>query len=178
MLSHLPRPSGFREVRHVSWAEFRWEGPWGEGDGPRPPAGARAAGLRYERKVHRRLLAAYGSESSALYLPAQWIIFREGSSPAARWAQPDGLLIDLGRGLVTIVEIKLRHMDKTWWWCRGLYEPLLRHLFPSGWSFACLEITRFYDPGIEWPEPLRLVREPDALRAGQFGCHIWSGSGA
>lgn len=66
-------------------------------------------------------------------------------------------------------------MDKAWWWLRKIYEPLIRFLFPLGWGIACLEVVRFYDPEIGFPEPLRLVREPDLLRAGQFGVHIWSG---
>lgn len=130
--------------------------------------------MAYERRVHRHLQHIFDT-APTLYLPAQWIAFRARGAPQLRWAQPDGLLIDLTRGLIVIVEIKLRHMDKAWWWCRQLYEPLLTALFPSSWTFACLEVTRSFDPEVVWPEPLHMVRSPDLLRAGQFGCHIWGG---
>lgn len=162
----------------MDWARFCWAGPWGEGGDPRPPSGAKAAGLAYERKVHRRFLTSFagGASDGPLYCPAQWIEFRANGSPRHRWAQPDGLLVHVNLGLVVIVEAKLKHTIRSWWWTRKLYDPLLRRLFPPGWSFAWLEVCRYFEPGVEWPEPLRMVKDPASLREGQFGCHIWSGA--
>lgn len=175
----FPPPKGFRPVTasRLQWAELRWEGPFGPSTfEPRTDA-VRAAGRRYERKVHRRLGEVYGATSlGPLYTPGQWIEFRERGQSRNRWAQPDGLLLDLSRGLLTIVEVKLRHMVKAWWWLRHIYQPLLSFIFPS-WGIALLEVVRYYDPCVTWPEDVRLVREPDLLRAGQCGCHIWNGTG-
>lgn len=158
----------------MAWAEFRDEGPFPT---PRRVRGAKAAGLAYERKVHRHLREVYSPEAGGpLYAPAQWIEFVErGSTSRRRWAQPDGLLVNLDKGLVTIVETKLRHTDRAWWWLRQIYLPLLRHIFPAGWTFALLEVVRYYDPAVHFPEPTKLVKYPDRLCEGQFGVHIWSG---
>lgn len=174
-----PPPDGFQAAGDVEWAELSWTSPWGAGADPRPSKGARAAGLAYERKVHRHFGALFAAERGAgtLYAPAQWIRFRSYGSRRIRWAQPDGLLLDFGRGLVTVVEVKLKHTSRTWWWVRQLYTPLLRYIFPAAWHFAWLEVVRFYEPDVAWPEgsaALRMVREPTALRAGQFGCHIYT----
>lgn len=172
----FPRPEGFRPVNPnaLSWARFEFTGPF---LGPPPrQTGARAAGLRYERKAHRGLADAFPPEGGGpIYAAGQWIAFAERGGPK-RWAQPDGMLLDFSRGLITIVEIKLRHMQRAWWWLRELYEPLIRFIFPKEWAFACLEVVRYYDPAVSWPEPLRLARSPADLSPGQFGCHIWSGT--
>lgn len=132
--------------------------------------------MKYERKVHGYFGEWFGPLSSGgLYAPAQWIEFGNGSNHS-RWAQPDGLLVDFNRGLLTVVEIKLRHMQKAWWWLRELYLPLITFLFGPSWSYSVLEVVRFYDPSVTWPEPIRMVKSPDLLRNGQFGVHIWNGN--
>lgn len=175
----FPRPDRFIPVdpSRLAWAELRWEGPWGQ-EPQRGGGAVKAAGRRYERKVHCRLGSMYSPESSldgALYTPAQWIEFRERGQSRSRWAQPDGLLLNLSRGLLVVVEVKLRHVVTAWWWLRGIYGPLLHFLFPK-WTIAYLEVVRYYDPAVRWPEPIRLVREPSLVREGQFGVHIWSGA--
>lgn len=168
----LTPPKGFRAAGNVEWAEFRFEGPWGP-NSPRGSTPARQAGLAYERRVHRHLRESYSS--GILYAPGQWIEFREQGFRQSRWAQPDGLLLDLDNGLVVIVEIKLRHTERAWWWLRQLYAPLLRSIFPPAWRFAYLEVTRYYDPEVHWPEAIRLVKHPHFLVESQCGVHIWTG---
>ena len=73
--------------------------------------GAKLAGLKYEKLVHREFAKQYDGK----YWAGPWISFLAGRSAAYRTVQPDGLIIDIGAGLVTVVEIKLRHTKKAWW---------------------------------------------------------------
>lgn len=162
------RPSRFEPVKRdeLLWAELSPVGPFGLHTAP-PQTAAQAAGLRYERKANGRLTAMY-----PLYGGAQWINFRMKNSSRLRWAQPDGMLLNFSTGLLTIIEIKIRHTESAWWSLRYLYEPLCEKLFPS-WRIACCEMCRWFDPVVPWPEPYRRVAEPALLRAGEIGVHIW-----
>lgn len=134
-------------------------------------------GLNYERKVHNHLSSVFNPErGSQLYVPAHWITFRtsDPTERGPRYAQPDGLLVDLDRSLVVIVEIKLRHMQSAWWGLRRLYEPLIRKIFGNKWSFAVCEIVDWYDPAVFWPEPYSMCRDPSMLRRNEFGVMILS----
>jgi hypothetical protein len=130
--------------------------------------------LRYERRVHGAFAARFSPESRTgiLYVPCQWITFVAGAQ--VRWAQPDGLIVDFKRAQITVIEIKLRHMQKSWWWLRHIYEPLIRYLFGPRWRYAVCEVVRWFDPGLPWPEPIRFAASPAILAANEFGVHIWN----
>lgn len=165
-------PANFQRAGEVSWAEFRRESPFG----PTPrgrPVGAKGAGVSFERRVHKALLSRF-SEPSGVYVPAPWIAFVTRNSPRLRFAQPDALLLDLSRGHITIVEVKLRHTQAAWFSLRWLYEPLLRTIYGNSWSYSVLELCKWYDAHMPWPEPFKLVKDPLALARNEFGIHIWS----
>lgn len=169
----FPRPKGFRPSDLATIVEFSDGLEFFNGN-PRLKGNA-GRGMKYERQTHQHLMERFPPlPSSPMYLPSRWIRFRT-SDPRERdwrWAQPDGLLLDLDRSLVTIIEVKLRHNQGAWWGLRRLYEPLIRKMFGPRWSFAVCEVCRWYDPAVPWPEPFTLVRNPAALKPGEFGVHI------
>jgi len=117
-------------------------------------SGAKKAGLAYEKKVNARLGEDYGDR----YIPGVWFRFTSKDQPGARFAQPDGLVWDLSRGVITIVEIKIRHSYRAWWQLRELYEPILAFKFP-GWDIEVVEIFQWFDPQAEVPEKVMHVAE-------------------
>ena len=131
--------------------------------------GRRAVGVRYEAKGQAWLAAKYPDN----YIPAPWLRFHNGQS---KWCQPDGLLIDVKRGRITIVEFKLRHTSDAWYQVRELYEPVVRRLFPwPGWEFPALEIVCWFDPHIPFPEHYHFTHDPMWVRGDEFGIHMWKG---
>lgn len=132
--------------------------------------GARAAGMRYERKVQRYLFDIYPHH----YIASPWITFEKTKGAKRIWCQPDGLLIDIRFGLITVVEIKLRHTSDAWWQTRQLYLPVVQRLFGTlMWEYNILEIVRWYDADTLFPERYKLCPEIGVLAIDKFGVHIW-----
>lgn len=167
-----PPPPNFREAGRVAWAQLEPQGPFGA-KRSRPTTAAQAAGLRYERKVHGHLGALYLPYHLVAYGGGPWISFRQEDSGLLRWAQPDGFIIDWRRGLVIVVEVKLKHNTAAWWGLRALYEPVVGALFGSSWTVALCEVAGYYEPTVRWPEAHRMVRSPTDLKAGEIGVHLW-----
>jgi len=125
--------------------------------------------MRYERKVHRAFEQQY--QGPIIYAPGMWIRYIDGS--CRKYAQPDGLLVDMRRRLITVIEIKLKHTILAYFWLRELYEPLIRYIFGQRWKYAVCEVVKWYDSSVKWPEPLRMTADPSMLIANEFGLHIW-----
>ena len=105
-------PPNFQPVRNIVWAEVLTETP----PFALPPFSndtpARQAGRRYEQQVHEHLLALYPTG----YIPGPWIRFSDKARKERfSWCQADGWLIDFRRGLITIIEVKVRHTPDAWW---------------------------------------------------------------
>lgn len=158
-----PAPQAFRPAGNVLAAEFC-----------SPPAlrkkrytGRRLAGIRYEKKVHEYLLSFYGDR----YLPSPWLkFFAEGKW---RWCQPDGLLLDLIRGKIVIVEVKYQHTSDAWWQVQHLYLPVLQKIFPEKlWGFEFCEVVKWYDPDTPFPVKTVLAQEV-CMPHPAFKVHIW-----
>lgn len=178
-LDRCPAPLGFRPlVGEVQWARFTTRGPIfavmrqrAAAAGQGHATAAQAAGTRYEQRAQGYLLARYSPElGGALYAPGMWIQY--GAKGRTAYAQPDGLLVDFERGLITIMEIKLKHTQAAWWGLRQLYEPLIRHIFGHSWHYAVCELVRWYEP-LPWPEPFSILPHPEQLGVNEFGIHIW-----
>jgi hypothetical protein len=108
---------------------------------------AKAAGIRYERKIQAKMEAEY-----PLFLAHPCMRFhgRFGSELCI----PDGIVISEQRpDLLTIVEIKLRHTSDAWYQLHDLYLPVAKKAFPSH-TIQLLEICKFYDPAIKLPRPI------------------------
>lgn len=169
-MSITPPKPNFRPVQEVRWARFTSKPPFVV----RPQRrGRKAQGIRYEHKVQGCLSERFPEK----YLPSPWIVFDDGDCERVRYCQPDGLIIDLERGRVTIVEIKLQHTPHAWWQLRWLYLPVVRALFAADhlWQYEVVEVVRWYDPAISFPEPVALCADVDNVPAGKFGVHICSG---
>ena len=126
--------------------------------------------MRYERKVHEHYEGLFG----AAYAASPWFIFKELGVDRPRWCQPDGLFFDPWRGTLTVVECKLQHTADAWWQLRWLYLPVLSAAFPPNlWSFRLLEVVKWYDPAVKFPERVKLRADIRDAREGEFGVHIW-----
>lgn len=155
----LPHPKGFKPAGRVSAAIVT----------PQPKRYSKVdlnkmnrnqkAGLRFEHEAHEHLAYLYKDT----YTPGPWIKFWSGSTKErARLCQPDGLLIDVMKGTIIIIEYKLRHSKFAYHQLRFLYEPVLKVLFPNGWSFFIVEIVKHLEPparegNITLPETVNLL---------------------
>lgn len=104
----------------------------------------------------------------AAYRASPWIRFTDESGQ--HWCQPDGLL-DVGETLI-IVEFKYQHTLDAWHQLRLLYEPVVAHLHPEH-SLAVVEVVKWYDCAVVFPEPVKLVKDVAAHLTKDFGVHIW-----
>jgi hypothetical protein len=129
---------------------------------------AQKAGIRYERRAQEYLMELYPDT----YVASPWLVFRLQREPTMRWCQPDGFIVDVERGVLTIVEIKLRHMVEAYTQVTGIYHPVLKKIFPR-FSFRHVEVTRWYDPATDFPVPVQLLSGIDLASSSRFGVHVW-----
>ncbi len=137
--------------------------------GKRRSKGARAAGVRYERKAQEMLRRRFAET----YVASPWFSFLNGSNEKRKYCQPDGLIIDIPHNRIIIVEIKLKHTDLAWWQTRHLYEPVIRAKLGGDWDYSIVELVRWYDPATMFPERHMMLEEITAVKPGRFGVHIW-----
>ena len=136
---------------------------------PSRAKGARAVGLRYEKKV----LEKYSSKFPH-FIASPWFRYTLRNLPErTNYAQPDGLFIDIATGLVTIIEIKYAHTADAYFQLVDKYIPIVSHFFKGGdWRFAVCEVVHWYDGATAFPTRVRLLDDPFAARPGFFGVHI------
>lgn len=133
----------------------------------RAKRGRKAEGLRYERKVQAHMEA-----ESEWYLAGPWLIYIIGGRP--HWCQPDGLHFDVQAGIITIIEIKYSHTTDAYWQLRHLYSHVLGHIFPDrDWTFRLVEVVKWYDPAVKFPEPTVMCPDPLRHASESIGVHIW-----
>ena len=131
---------------------------------------AQAAGIRYERKAQAYLCTTFPHH----YIAGPWFSYQRGDEAKRIWCQPDGLLIDIKVGYICLIEIKLRHTSDAWWQTRHLYLPVIKSLFgEETWRYGIIEVVRWYDPDIQFPERYKLVPELNRVCPEKFGVHIW-----
>lgn len=133
-------------------------------------SGRRWHGIKYQREVD----AHYAERFGAGYVSGQWIEFLDGESQEIRYCQPDGILIELARGRVTIIEVKYSHTELAYWQLFDLYLPVLRVLFPPQlWTFAAIEVCSRFDAAVALPcKPVMRKEILDAI-PNAFNVHIW-----
>lgn len=135
----------------------------------RKVSGAKLAGMKYEKLVHNELAERYDGQ----YMPGPWIQFQSGTSSVWRPVQPDGLIIDVNLGRITIVEIKLRHTKRAWWQLRQLYQPVVRHAFKSAdWEIGICEVFKWFHVGERMPEKFQQVVNPGQRTTKEDGFAI------
>ena len=164
-----PPPKRFKPAGELLWAEFSPTAP--DFSKKKRRTGRRRQGMLYEKKGHGHLTDLYGER----YVPSPWLRFTDTISDRARWCQPDGLLIEPERGVITLVEFKYQHTSDAWWQLRQLYEPVVGFLFPHDrWELRVCEVVKWYDPATLFPERVRMIPEIHSLQSSkEFGVHIW-----
>lgn len=164
----LAAPSKFKPARDVHDAQIL----------PGPPpfvferkrkSGRKWQGIRYERAAHEEFSRRYPG-----YVPGPWITFIDGPTGERRYCQPDGLIVEIERGRITVLEYKYRHTELAYWQLFHLYIPVVQALFPSDlWHYAGVEVCNRFDCAIVCPErPLLRKQVLDAHELA-FNVHIW-----
>lgn len=176
--SHLhnlcPPPRRFRPAGRVLSAQFSY--PPSFVIQRKPKNRARAEGVRYEKLVHKRIAEVFCDEC----VIAPWIVFTSDRTRKKTWCQPDALLVDIRQGIITVIEIKIKHTSDAWWQVRHLYTPVTKFIFGSEWKYNALEITCWFDPHTKFPERFDFLKSfsPHAISSldpGKFYVYIWNG---
>lgn len=135
-------------------------------------------GIRYEKRAQAYLADLCRASEEFVCLCNPWIIFgRKGESPTVlNICQPDCLVINRNARKLIIVEAKLSHTPDSWKQLRQLYEPVARKMYP-GWSFALLEICKWFDPHIGYPETYYYAENVLEAEQDKIGIHIYKPRG-
>lgn len=135
-------------------------------------------GLRYEKRVQIYLESLCRANEEFACLCNPWIIFgRKGDSPTVlNLCQPDCLVINRSARRIIIVEAKLSHTPDSWRQIRQLYEPVVKKIFPA-FSFSFLEICKWFDPHIGYPETYYYAEHVLEAEEGKIGIHIYKPRG-
>lgn len=145
--------------------------------------GVRRQGINYEKKAQSYLKGLVLKEQlnnpardteNYSYLMSPWLMFRsEKDNPGSiRFCQPDGIVVDLANKRIVIVEVKLQHTIGAWWQLRELYEPVLRRIY-VGFEFSVVEVVRWFDPQVKYPESVFPIENPLEAKPGKFCVHIY-----
>ncbi len=135
--------------------------------------GAKGLGLRYEAKVQRHLLAMFDG-----YMPGPWFAYTTDEAPARiNYAQPDGIIVDIARGQITICEMKYKHCADAYFQLLDKYLPIVRLFFnnleeKSIWTFATVEIVYWYDGTIAFPTKPRMRKQLRDVCPNELAVHI------
>jgi hypothetical protein len=110
-------------------------------------------GQAYERWVSKILEASYGPQ----YIPGLWFSYWDNGHIGA--VQLDGLLIELSKGRITLIEIKHQHTAKAWQQLNNFYRPVVEEALLSPrvrdslWEVCLVEIANWIDfsaaPGVQ-----------------------------
>src|SRR3990172_6407776 len=128
------------EASEVSWAAFASRAP-AFTYRKRKPTAAQLAGLRFEKEALSFLCSSF----PGLFVPRPWFRYMVTGENDLRWCQPDGLLFSPRTGLITIIEVKIRHTNDAWQKLSGLYASVVSTLFPAQlWQAALCEFTTMF----------------------------------
>ncbi len=136
---------------------------------PNKARGAKAVGLRYERKA-----LGFFRERFAHFVASPWFRYTLRAVPRqVNYAQPDGIFFDPCNGIATIIEVKYSHTADAYFQLVDKYEPIVKRFLAGGdWRIAVCEVVRWYDASVAFPAPVRMLDDPLAARPGFFGVHI------
>jgi len=134
--------------------------------------GRMGLGLRYEAKVQGHLSQLFPG-----YVPGPWFRYRTDDAPARiNYAQPDGLIIDIDRGQITICEMKYKHCADAYFQLVDKYLPLVSLFFNNSekdlWKFATVEIVYWFDGTIAFPTKPCMRKDLKSVAPGELAVHI------
>lgn len=117
------------------------------------PRGSRRAGLSFERGVGEVLEWEFGD----MVLHSPWISYKDVRY-GKRVCCPDFLVVDVIKGIVTVVECKLSHVKDAWVQINKVYKPVVEKLFP-GFRVRGIEICKNFEVCKPYPaEPVIVMR--------------------
>lgn len=108
---------------------------------------AQKAGIKYEASFHTFMRTLFPQDYTTF--ERQMFTFSTPSGP--RWCRPDAILPWQGR--LFLFEVKYRHTSDSWWQLHRLYQPVLTLFY--GRPLECVEVCKTFDPGVEYPGPLK-----------------------
>jgi len=132
--------------------------------------GRKGVGLRYEARVQKQLLKQFPG-----YMPGPWFKYTTDDEPAREnYAQPDGLIVDVEKGQITICEMKYNHCAEAYFQLVEKYLPIVRVFFnnPDIWKFATVEIVYWYDCATAFPTSPKLRKNLEHVRINELAVHI------
>ena len=132
--------------------------------------GRMGAGLRYERKVHEFLEKEFDG-----YMRSPWFRYTTVEHPSReQYAQPDGLIVDIPRGQITICEMKYNHCAEAYFQLVDKYLPLVKAFFNNSelWTFATVEIVYWFDCAVAFPTTPKMRKRLRSVRPNELAVHI------
>lgn len=145
---------------------------------PTSSSRAQTSGLRYEAHAKDELDRRYGPE----FIPGPWFKYWLFNGREC-YCQPDGLLIRVREGQVTIIEIKSYHNEQAFGQLTNLYYPIVsvwlagltvRDPFCPPWRVGLCEVVKWYDSALILPIRVKMVKGVDLVQPGEFGIHIFN----
>lgn len=140
--------------------------------------GRMGLGLRYEAKVQRHFLDGFDG-----YMPGPWFKYTTSDEPKRiNYAQPDGLLVNIEKGKITICEMKYTHCAEAYFQLVDKYLPIVRKFFnnseketdgdPQLWRFATVEVVYWFDCAVAFPTKPRLRERLEDVQTNELAVHI------
>lgn len=126
----------------ISYARFTKKPDWLPRNEKRK--GAKANGQRFEKRVHATLLERYPTR----YVEGPWICYRDRADNRLCHCQPDGLYIDIEKGLIVVIEVKLKHGILAYQQL-ARYMPMVEHIFED-FEIRGIEVVKWFDPQISY----------------------------
>jgi hypothetical protein len=115
------------------------------------PKGSKRRGLIYQDRVVEFL--KHKKPESWEPIAGPWFEFVDATGH--HYAQADWMAVDMERGFICIVEIKLNRVPDAWWQLNRKYRPLVEKLFPN-FDIGLLEIATTIQNFVT-PSPVELI---------------------
>lgn len=131
------------------------------------PRGSKREGHRFERRVGEELDKLFDGK----VVSNAWIAFDDVSF-GERVCSPDHLIIDVVRGIVTVVECKLTHTKDAWKQINDVYMPVIKSMFP-GFMVRGIEVCKNFEQGKDYPVDPVIITGWGKVFAGGDNVMVW-----
>lgn len=107
--------------------------------------GSKRAGITYETRVGDALYEKFGDMVwGNIWIGYSDLVYGE------RVCSPDFVIVDVVKGIITIVECKLSHTADAWRQINDVYFPVVRNLFP-GFEVRGIEVCKNFEMSRDYP---------------------------
>ena len=83
-----------------------------------------------------------------------------------------GSYINQNVALLSLSKLSTRILSNAWWQLVGLYKPVVKSLFGDGFDYRLLEVIRWFEPSVNFPNIKQLLIRVMPLKAPNVGVHI------